>query len=252
MSGTIYLPTTLATQLRRVARAEVTKLRTLRSTWWTAGFAVVINLSIASLAAHFSTAGDSAEPVSTITSGYVLSAVALSVLGALVITSEYNSGTIRLTMSATPQRSVLLIGKGIAVSAWTTAVGIASMSGGILLLRVEGVAGSLSSTAISVRLTYAVLLPVLIGLIALGLGAATRSTVATVVIMGVVFFGGEIIGVFLPEYIARFIPVNLVYATSRLGASPPEFNATAAWLILIVYAALICALGWVAFDRRDA
>ena len=101
-------------------RSEWTKLRSLRSTMWTLGITVVLGIGISALAtaetrAHWSSMsiGDrlSFDPTSTSLIGVFVGQLTIGVLGVLVMSGEYGSGTIRATFSAAPRRPLVLVAK---------------------------------------------------------------------------------------------------------------------------------------------
>ncbi|MDQ6697268.1 MAG: ABC transporter permease, partial [Actinomycetota bacterium] len=109
-------------------RAELTKLRTVRSTMWSFLVTLVITIGLGALfcAARvsrwdrlgrgerigFDAAGFSLN-------GLFLAQLAIGVLGVLVISSEYATGQIRATLGATPQRLVVLAAKVLVFMAVT-------------------------------------------------------------------------------------------------------------------------------------
>src|SRR5919202_1486834 len=108
-----------------VVRAEWTKLWSVRSTAWALlGTAA----ALVSLAAVFPATGPPApsDPVAYGLSSFFQAQLGAAVLGVLAITSEYATGSIRATLTATPQPLTLLSAKTIVVAATATAVGIAS------------------------------------------------------------------------------------------------------------------------------
>ena len=97
--------------------AEWTKLRSLRSTWWTLalttllglGFAVAVAASVGTDDLAADTLG--ADPVALVLGATGLAALVLGVLGALQMSSEYASGTISVSLTAVPKRRPLLVAK---------------------------------------------------------------------------------------------------------------------------------------------
>src|SRR5450759_3679119 len=90
---------------RQAARMEWIKLRTLRSVKWAllvalAGMAGMAGIGIA---AGFSTRNAHGDVTNNILAGGALGQVVFAVLGVLVMTSEYSSGTIRATLAAVPR-----------------------------------------------------------------------------------------------------------------------------------------------------
>jgi hypothetical protein len=96
-----------------VVASEWLKMRTIRSTWWTLGTALVLTigfgvlLSAATAAISGSEDGPSlgaVDAVSTSLAGMLFGEVTLAVFGVLFITSEYSTGGIRTTLVAVPRR----------------------------------------------------------------------------------------------------------------------------------------------------
>ena len=111
-----------------ILRSEFCKLGSVRSTFWSLLVAVVSNVALAALGAIFLPGALSAPEKATVDvtrlslAGLHLSQIAFGVLGVLVITSEYGTGMIRATLSAVPQRRLLLAAKAI-VFAVTAQIG---------------------------------------------------------------------------------------------------------------------------------
>src|SRR3954466_2084432 len=101
-----------------VLRAELAKLLTVRSTYWTLLVAFAANIGFAVLAAALLAPRlkpvDLAhvDVVQLALAGLHLSQVAFGVLGALAITGEYSTGMIRTTFAAVPRRRTVLAAKG--------------------------------------------------------------------------------------------------------------------------------------------
>ncbi len=106
--------------LLSTVRAEWIKFRTVRSTLWgvfimfvlTIGLGALISFASRSQWHHFSRANKLIfDPTSTSLFGIVFSQFAIGVIGTLLITNEYASGSIRTTLAATPNRTQLVIAK---------------------------------------------------------------------------------------------------------------------------------------------
>src|SRR6204780_5716624 len=108
--------------------SEFTKLRSVRSTYWTLGalFVVSVGLSIAitgGIAANMANnPGNKAGFDATQTSlgaFFEIGQLIIAVIGAMVITSEYSTGMIRTSLTAQPRRGVVYAAKAIAFTAVT-------------------------------------------------------------------------------------------------------------------------------------
>src|SRR3954465_5097298 len=93
---------------RDLLRSELTKLRSVRSTYWSALAACIGTIAVAVLIclqwrANLLSGKDSADGFdATLTSisGLYLAQIAIGALGVLVISSEYGTGMISATMTA--------------------------------------------------------------------------------------------------------------------------------------------------------
>ena len=102
-------------------RSEWTKIRSVRSTYWTLLALLVISVGIGAaitggVAAHWSqtSPADRATFDATATSLaglYFLGELVIVVLGALTITSEYSTGMIRTSLTSMPRRGVMYLAK---------------------------------------------------------------------------------------------------------------------------------------------
>ncbi|HAM03040.1 MAG TPA: ABC transporter permease [Acidimicrobiaceae bacterium] len=98
--------------LRRAISAEWTKLWSVRSTMWTL---VVTGLAVVGLCALSTGTVNPSEIIEDPTRrsliGVFLGQLIFGVLGVLVMSAEYGTGTIRATLSAVPRRPVVLVAK---------------------------------------------------------------------------------------------------------------------------------------------
>ena len=113
--------------------SEFTKLRSVRSTYWTLGtlFIVSVGLGIAITggtgANMVSNPGNKAGFDATQTSlgaFFELGQLIIAVIGAMVITSEYSTGMIRTSLTAQPRRGVVYAAKGIVFTAVTLVISL--------------------------------------------------------------------------------------------------------------------------------
>src|SRR6201992_3870602 len=119
--------------LRGAMASEFTKLRSVRSTYWTLGslFVVSVGLPIAICAGTASNMvnnpGNKAGFDATQTSlgaFFELGQLIIAVIGAMVITSEYSTGMIRTSLTAQPRRGVVYAAKGIVFTAVTLVISV--------------------------------------------------------------------------------------------------------------------------------
>jgi ABC-2 type transport system permease protein len=112
-------------------RAEWTKLRTVRSSWWALGLALALTvLMSAFIASTVGTEGrapqDPGEDTLMLSLGGVLfGQFAIVALAVVAITTEHATGTIRATFAANPRRHAVLAAKAAIVAGTVLLVGVA-------------------------------------------------------------------------------------------------------------------------------
>ncbi|MGH9103679.1 MAG: ABC transporter permease subunit [Acidimicrobiales bacterium] len=177
-------------------RSEWTKLRSLRSTYWTllVAVAATIGISAAICAAHVSQDGRlgpgeraGLDPAFLSISGVFLAQLAVGVLGVLVISSEHTTGMIRTTITAFPQRRMLLWAKAGVFSAVTLVVGLVSTFVGFFvgqaILSGQSMQTSLGHPGVLRVVVGGALYLLVVGLLGLGLGAVFRRTAGAIAVL---------------------------------------------------------------------
>jgi len=277
----------------QLVRSEWTKLRSVRSTWiclFLIFFLTVLFAWIfpAAIASHWTTGKASDrlnfDPVSTTQIGVIFSQLVVGVFGALAITSEYSTGSIRTTLAAIPRRSTLIAAKSFIVFGVVFIVSaitafIAFFVGSAVLKSYGGKelpanstlldqlrsphapVASISQHGVAIAIFRGGLYLALIALIALAIGLLLRHSAGAIsVIVGLVFVVPLLIQA-LPNSISKPIqpklPSNLGAAMSSTRARVTDFGGSLlhpwpAALLLAVYAAVLLGLGIWAFVRRDA
>jgi ABC-2 type transport system permease protein len=252
-------------RLRHVARMEWIKLRTLRSTWWTLVASAVGAVGIG-VAVGVNTKNAAGDLTNNALAGIIPALLLSGVLGVLVMTSEYSSGMIRATLTATPRRPLLLAAKAAVFGAMALAVGEAAsfaafFAGGAALR--HGIPGpTLGQPGVAQAVLLSGVSFCLIGLLGLGLGAIIRHTAAAVaVLVGGVYVVAQFIGAVahpVMGYMPILIIANSLSTTKPLvctgdAAQCPQFPSPWAGLaILCLYAAVALAAGCWLLARRDA
>lgn len=239
-----------------VARMEWVKLRSLRSTWWTFGVTIAAAIGIA-IAVGLKTKNGTGDLTDNALGGVAPGLLLTGVMGVLVMTSEYTSGMIRSTLTAAPNRSLLLAAKAAVFGSVSLVVGetasfAAFFSGTTSLPRtITGPTLSQPGVLRSVVLTGAGYC--LIGLFGVGLGAIIRHTPAAIAtLVGGVYVAGTAL-VALSRSIGSFGPVSIV--ANSLAATRWLPHALSPWAglgMLCLYAALALGVGGWLLVRRDA
>ena len=142
--------------LRGVIASEFTKLRSVRSTYWTIAALFVVSVGIATLIGFGVTSTIHQQPwqaagqdatQAILTPFLFLGQLIIAVIGAMVITSEYSTGMIRTSLTAMPRRGTVYLGKLIVITSCTLVVSLVTsflaFFAGSLTLSGSGIAGSL-------------------------------------------------------------------------------------------------------------
>jgi hypothetical protein len=255
-----------------IMRSEWTKLRTVRSSYWTLFAAVVAIIGLSAILcavyvaqfAHTSAADKATfNPASFSLTGGFLAQLAIGVLGVLVITNEYGSGMIRATFAAVPQRVTVLVAKATVFAAVVMVVSTAACFIAFFLgqsiLSSKHIGTSLGApnvlrTVIGTGMYLAVL-----GLFSLGLGTIIRKTAGAIAaVFGLLLVIPPIAGL-LPSSmnaVQKFLPSNAgqaLISTGRQGSnSTPQLAPWAGFGVFCLWAAASLIIAGVMLARRDA
>jgi len=249
---------------RQVVRSELTKISSLRSTFWTlivtAVGTVAVTILTTSNVHHGGGKGfyQGFDPTNSALTGLALATLAIGVFGILAATGEYGTGTIRSSLTATPRRRLFLVGKMVVVGAIALAVGevltFASFWIGQAVLSAGGVpSATIGQPGVlrAVALSGACL--ALLGLLALGLGVIIRHTAgAMAAYVGITFLIPLLIHN-LPGTPARYTPVGiLANSVSAVVPQTGQVSAPMGFLLMVLYSAVVLGLAAVLITRRDA
>jgi ABC-2 type transport system permease protein len=266
-----------ATRRRRAGlpgtlRSELTKIFAVRSTYWALAVMVLAALawSITDCAAtahqwpHLSAQVRAGQvPTQDSLLGFVLfGQMTIVVLGALTITSEYSTHAIRTSLTVMPRRTVLFTAKGLVLASVAAATAFATsfivfFAGQALLARVHAGA-ALSQPGVLRAVTASAVVVVLCGLLTYGLGAALRSTAATMTaVYGLLFLLPKLSNALPLNWyndVTRWIPGGPFdgVISSSVGYNPNMFGVWGEVAVFAGYTAVALALGAWVMHRRDA
>lgn len=249
-------------------RSEWTKLRTVRSTMWTLGLTVLIGVGIAAVAtaetrAHWSSMGLvtrlTFDPVGTSLAGALFAQLTIGILGVLVVTAEYGTGTIRATFAAAPRRPLVLAAKvavfGVIALVVSEIVTFASFSLGQSLLTAPVPHATFATPGVWRAVVGTGLYLCVIGLLALGLAAIIRHTAGAITAFVAVLLVLPIVVHALPTSIAnnveRYFPGHIGTAMIALRSGPHSFAPWTGFGLLCGYAVVALVIGGVLLVRRD-
>jgi ABC-2 type transport system permease protein len=259
--------------LARTIRSEFTKIRSVRSTYWTlfvlvlAGVAWCVASSLGTVHSwpHMSAqerAGFDAAQSSVIGLA-LLGQLIIVVLGALMLTSEYSTGTMRTSLTVMPRRAVLYAAKAAVFAAVSLVVAFATSFGtfflGRTLLASTHATASLSQPGVLRSVIITALYVEVCGLFAVGVGAIVRNTAAALTLAyGFLALAPQLVRALpdsLRNALERWVPGGNTLSTLTATWEPRLPYTFSAWGELAVfagYAAILLIVGAVLFSRRDA
>lgn len=244
------MPTTL--------KAEWIKLSSLRSNWVIAGLTAAVGGFVTWAIATYATGGAAFTVAEVFTVATVFTAVFAAIGGILSFTSESQHGTLAPTLTAQPARAVIASAKTIVAAGYGAFLGTVGLAAGYLGAYLGPIATGDTSSMLSTSL-WAIGFASLASVLGLGLGMIAR--VSTAAVSGLLVWWlvvENLVGLFLAERFARFMPFNA--GNGMIGAADgPEgavsdlaLTATENALVFGGYAAAALALGTVLLYRRDS
>jgi hypothetical protein len=251
--------------------AEWTKLRSLRSTFWTLLAVVVLCVGMGGLFAFG--VGESFErmpeparrnfdPVSAGFYGLTLGLIPLVVFGVLIVSAEYGNGTILASLMAVPRRgrfyaakvlTGMLVVAGVAgvIAPVTFAVSQSALTTHAMSIGDPGVARAIFGAWAYLTLMFT---------ISMGLAMMIRSTAVSLgVLIPLLFLNSQGLGN-LPKFrtVAQFLPDQAGFVMMQVVQpeesfiSHRDFGPTTGLLILLAWTALTLLGGYLVLRHRDA
>ena len=248
-------------------RSEFTKIRSLRSTYYTlvAFFLAGVGFAIAAAWGNRANGGHPLfDPTATSLRGAVyLGELIIVVIGALVITSEYGTRMISTSLTAMPRRGVLYAAKAVVLTCVTFTVALvtslASFFVGQAVLGPDHGGASIASPDALRSVLLATVFVTCCALLAFGLGAIIRYTAGAVTTLFGLVFLIPLLGQALPNNwfhdIARWLPgggaLNPIIATQPAPGQSYLFGPYGELAVFAGYAAIALIAGFLLFRRRD-
>jgi ABC-2 type transport system permease protein len=251
-------------------RAEWTKLRTEPGTAWILTALCVLTVAVGAATAASTRCGGpgcAIDPTKTSLTGIEVGQAVVAVLAVLVISGEYSTGMIRVTLAAMPRRWTVLAAKaavltGLVLAAAAVAVA-GSLAAGRLLLTVNGITAASGITAAHgpvVRAAAgAVLYLALVGLLTLGIATIVRdSAAATGAVLGILYVPPVIALVLGSQpawqhWVERYTPTTAGLAIlNTTGVRGMVISPWAGLGVLAAWAAVALLAAAVVLHIRDA
>jgi len=254
-------------------RSEWTKIRSVRSTIWSLLVLVVVSVGFTALFAALAVANWNgpraaprdatilADPVSSVLgTGIGLGQLAICVLGALVMTTEYSTGVIRASLLAVPRRIPMLAAKGVVFAALILVVGEIVTFGSFFIgsaILHSRVAVSLGQPGVARAVIGTGLALTVLGLFAMAIGALIRHTAGAIAtVIGVVLVLPILTGL-LPGSVGAHINAYLPEQAGGLISQAHEQagNLLSPWQgfgVFCIWTAVLLAAAAYLLRQRDA
>jgi ABC-2 type transport system permease protein len=248
-------------------RSEFTKIRSVRSTYWTllAMFVVVVGFgALASTGAAHGPHGPYFDPTRQSLAGLYIGQLIIGVLGVLVISSEYSTGMIRTTLTTNPHRGVMIAAKGVVftVVALVTSLvtSFVAFFVGQALMSSDHISTTIGSPNVLRAVIGGALFLTACGVLAFGLGLLIRHTAGGIGAVTGLLFVVTILVNFLPQswqnHVDKWVPALAGGQLWMTGPQPPGntpmFGPWTSFAILCGYAAIAVAAAVILFLQRDA
>lgn len=249
-------------------KAEWIKFRSLRSSIYslitliglTVGLGALITFAIAK---HYADRGGDLtyDPIASSLAGLFFAQFVVGVMGAMLMTGEYATTSIRTSLAAFPRRTEFIISKVVVLVVTLLIVGeamvfVSYFIGHMIEASYNVPTASLSNGATWRAVSFGGVELVLLSLLGFGLGLLLRRTAAAIAVFVVVLLVAPILLNILPsswgEPILRWMPSNLSQGMISLTRDAHTFGPWNCLIILALYAIGLVSLGIVFFNRRDA
>jgi ABC-2 type transport system permease protein len=257
--------------LRGVIASEFTKIRSVRSTYWTIAALLIVGVGIAALVGFgiannihnqpWNKAGTDGTQ-SILTPFLFIGQLIIAVIGAMVITSEYSTGMIRTSLTAMPRRVVMYSSKVVVFA--VVALVVTFVAAFISFYLGQSLLGSTHDTAtlsqpnVLRAIVGSALYVTLCGLFAFAIAAILRHTAGTITTVIGILFVVPILAHLLPstwyQDVERWLPDAAGRALSvTVGPQPAHlFSPWGQFTVFAVYTAVLLVIGAVVFRNRDA
>jgi ABC-type transport system involved in multi-copper enzyme maturation permease subunit len=248
-------------------RSEFTKIRSVRSTYWTLFALVVVTVGFGALACWGAAThehGPFFDATQRSLGGLYISQLIIGVLGVLVISAEYSTGMIRTTLSTMPYRGTIVAAKAVVFTVVAFVTGLitcfASFFIGQAFLSSHHLNATLGQPNVLRAVIGGALFLTVCGLLGFGLGLLLRHTAGAISAVVVLLFVITLLTGFLPQSwqndIEKWIPAfagTQIWTTIAAGpGSTPMFSPWTGFAVFCGYAAIAVLAGLALFRRRDA
>jgi ABC-2 type transport system permease protein len=249
--------------------SEWTKMQSVPSTVWSLLATIAITVGLGSLLswAYVSRYDRLSlqervtfDPTAHSLSGLFLAQIAIGVLGVLIITSEYSTGLIRPTFTATPQRRVVLAAKATAFGAIALVIGaaatLAAFLAGQAILAGRHLGVSIADPGVARAILGAAGYIVFIGLLGLALGTIIRRTAGAIAALFGLVLVLPLLALALPSPwstdVSKLLPGQAGQAMFAVHHTSDLLTPATGALVCLLWLAATFTIAAVLISRRDA
>ena len=256
-------------------RSELTKIRSVRSTYWTLAAMVIITIGISALLSWGRIQDYASQPAfvqahmaveirarATEFSmfGLILGQLVIAVLGALTITAEYSTGMIRTSLTVMPRRETVYMAKALVFTVIALVAGLVTSFGSYFIGQAIFATHHLNSSIGQPGVLRAVIGGGLFlgacGLLSFGIGALLRHTAGAITTSVALLFVVFVLSGFLPSswavHVDKWIPMNAGGAIWENLSGVNMFSPWVGFGVFCCYAAAAVVAGGILFRTRDA
>jgi ABC-2 type transport system permease protein len=249
-----------------VLRAEWTKARTVRSTWWSLFTTTVLSLGLAVLLGlQYANAAPQQQfdlnPAQISFFPLLLGQIALVVFGVLLVSAEYTTGTVRASLSATPRRGVFLAAKTLVAAGVAAATSLVVVFGSFLVTQwgIGAEGASLGDPGVLAAVLGACVYLTLMCVFAMGVGTLLRSSALSLgILLPLLFLNSQGLSS-LPAIrsVTQYLPDQAGVGLMRVGdgqffLGDLSFGRAGSFLVLLAWVAAALVGGYLSLRRRDA
>jgi hypothetical protein len=253
----------------RVLLSEWTKLRSVRSTKWSlaVGFLLTIAFPIAFSFVTSSHWGSMSpheradrHPLDIALAGVNVAQLAIAVLGVLLISAEYSTGSIRSTFTAVPKRLPVLWAKlldyaVVSIVLMVPAVLVSFFASQAILARHDILQISFTQSGVARSVLGGAVYVMLVGIFALAIGAIVRNTAGGIAAFAAIFFVLPPLMFVLPtswnNAISQYLPSNAGRQLFALQHAAHTLTPLHGGLVFVGYCAAAVLIAAVLLARRD-
>jgi ABC-2 type transport system permease protein len=257
------------TTLWHTIQSEWIKIWSVRSTAWTLLTLVIVTIGFSTLIAWAESSHlDQLNPVqraqldvtNNAMAGLAFGQLAIAVLGALVITSEYSTGGIKATLTAVPNRLRVLLAKAVVFAVVSFAIGLITAFGAFFISMIfwnqKHLAASLGDPGVLRAVIGGGLYVLASGMFGFALGTLIRHTAGSITAAVGLLFVAPPLTALLPDTwgkdINKYFTSNAGQHITEVVHLPGAMSPWTGYMVITLWWLIPLLAGAYLMKRRDA